>query len=158
MGTGTQLETTFGEIATLLTSNGVTLDEAVTLYHRIVTSDGTDEVDGTSFSITLTRGSIVANEPVQDLAELPTEFALRGNYPNPFNPVTTIEYDMPSERHVTLAVYDALGRAVSTLVDEAKPAGVHRAVFGADGLPSGLYLYRLTAGDFTATRTMVVLK
>jgi hypothetical protein len=158
VGTATLLQTMFGEIATLLTANGVSLDEAATLYHRVVTSDGTDEVEGASFSITLTRGSIVANEPVQDLAELPTEFALRGNYPNPFNPVTTIEYDVPSERHVTLAVYDALGRAVSTLVDEAKPAGVHRAVFRADGLPSGLYLYRLTAGDFTATRTMVVLK
>ena len=94
---------------------------------------------------------------------LPTDFALEGNYPNPFNPVTTIRFDMPESAHVRLEVYDTMGRLISTLVDAQLNAGQHEARWEArtdEGLPaaSGVYLYRLTAGDYTAAKSMLLIK
>jgi hypothetical protein len=85
---------------------------------------------------------------------LPDAFDLFQNYPNPFNPSTTIEYALPQRSYVTLAVFDALGQRVVTLVQGEKEAGYHRAIFDAAGLASGVYLYRLQvrAGDATTGR------
>jgi hypothetical protein len=95
--------------------------------------------------------------------ELPERVALRGNYPNPFNPGTTIRYALPASSPVRLAVYNLLGARVSVLVDEAQPAGDHSAYWdGRDEfgrvVPSGLYLYRLEAGGQTLARTMLLVK
>ena len=90
--------------------------------------------------------------------ELPSEAALWANYPNPFNPETTIRYALPQAGNVRLAVYDLLGHEVAILVDRSKPAGHHTARFGADNLPSGLYVYRLQAQDKTIVRTMMLVK
>ena len=89
---------------------------------------------------------------------LPTQFGMAQNYPNPFNPSTSITYTMPEERHVRIAVYNSLGIAVAVLVDETKSAGRHEATFDASDLSSGTYIYRMTAGDFTRTRTMTLSK
>ena len=89
---------------------------------------------------------------------LPAEFALKQNYPNPFNPSTTISYELPGPVHVTLGVYDILGRLVSWLVDENKDAGVYNVKFDARGLASGVYIYRLQAGTFTEARGLVIAK
>lgn len=89
---------------------------------------------------------------------LPTEFVLMQNYPNPFNPTTTISYALPQPAHVTLAVYDMLGRQVAVLVDENASAGVHDVRFDATGLSSGVYVYRLHAGTFTQARGLVLAK
>ncbi len=94
---------------------------------------------------------------------LPTHFALRQNYPNPFNPSTTIEYVLPGAAKVRLVIYNLLGRRVTTLVDGRQPSGRHRVVWdgnNASGEPvaSGVYLYRLTADDFTASKKMILLK
>jgi hypothetical protein len=89
---------------------------------------------------------------------LPKVYALEQNYPNPFNPSTTIEYALPSRSHVTLTVFNTLGQQVATLVEGEMEAGYHEAVFDASGLASGLYLYRLQAGDFVQTRKFVLLK
>lgn len=80
------------------------------------------------------------------------------NHPNPFSESTTITYDVPASQHVSISVYDMLGREVSTLVDQVVPAGSHRAVFDASGHPSGLYLYRVTAGDETRTGRMMLTR
>ena len=90
--------------------------------------------------------------------ELPTEVVLWGNYPNPFNPETTIRYALPQAGEVRLVVYDLLGHEVEILVDQSKPAGNHTVRFGADNLPSGLYVYRLQAQGKTIVRTMILVK
>jgi hypothetical protein len=88
----------------------------------------------------------------------PEAFRLHPNYPNPFNPVTTIRYDVPEVSHVTLVVYDALGRQVQTLVDGQRVPGQHEAVFEATGLPSGVYVVRAQVGPNQASRVMLLLK
>lgn len=89
---------------------------------------------------------------------VPRVFALRPNYPNPFNPVTVIEFDLPEARVVELAVFDVLGRRVAVLVDGALEAGRHAVTWQAQHRPSGLYLYRIQAGDFVQIRQMMLVK
>jgi hypothetical protein len=89
---------------------------------------------------------------------LPTIFALHQNFPNPFNPLTIIRYDLPKTIHVTLKIYDLLGREVAVLVDEQKPAGAYQVTFNAHSLSSGVYFYRLQAGSFTETKKLLLLK
>lgn len=101
---------------------------------------------------------IGTNEP-----SVVSKFRLQQNFPNPFNPQTTIEYELGSKSHVTIKVYDMLGRKVSDLIDEDRSAGLHTLKFRGDNLPSGNYFYVMTAEDFsgnTATRTrlMTLLK
>jgi len=86
------------------------------------------------------------------------EFSLSQNYPNPFNPSTVISYRLPVIGFVTLKVYDILGREVATLVNEEKPAGEYEVEFDGSNLPSGVYLYRLTAGEFRDTKKLLLLK
>ena len=92
-----------------------------------------------------------------DLA-LPKRYALLQNYPNPFNPVTAIEYHLPRPGEVRLRLYNLRGQLVRTMVDDFQPAGVHTVALSGDRLASGVYFYRLEAGDFTRTRKMVLLK
>ena len=90
--------------------------------------------------------------------ELPAEATLSPNYPNPFNPETTIRYALPQAGQVHLVVYDLLGHEVAILVEGSKPAGNHTVRFGAGNLASGLYVYRLQAQDKTIVRTMMLVK
>jgi acyl-homoserine lactone acylase PvdQ len=90
--------------------------------------------------------------------QIPLKFALRQNYPNPFNPVTTISYQLPQSANVLLTVYNMQGQRVQTLVKEFQAAGTHKVVWDARGVSSGVYFYRITAGDFSAVRKGVVLK
>jgi len=83
---------------------------------------------------------------------------LRQNYPNPFNPSTTIKYELPRSSEVRLSVYDMLGREVAILVNERMNAGVHEVKFDGSGLASGVYLYRMWAGEFVATKRLLLLK
>ncbi|MBI5472561.1 MAG: T9SS type A sorting domain-containing protein, partial [Ignavibacteriae bacterium] len=90
---------------------------------------------------------------------------LMQNYPNPFNPTTEIRYLVPEVRdrrsdvsRVTLSVYDLLGREVATLVNEDKLPGTYSVSFDATRLPSGVYIYRLTAGTYSQTRKMILAK
>lgn len=80
------------------------------------------------------------------------------NYPNPFNATTNIQYSIPDASGVRIKVYDILGKETTTLVDGEKQAGVHTAVFDASNLPSGVYYYRFTAGEFSETRRLLLLK
>ena len=80
------------------------------------------------------------------------------NFPNPFSASTAITYEIPDARHVSVTVFDMLGREVSTLVDEVVPAGSHTAVFDASGHPNGIYLYRINAGDATQSGRMVLTR
>lgn len=91
-------------------------------------------------------------------SEIPTDYVLEGNYPNPFNPQTTIRFGLPERAAVTLVVYDVMGRAVERLVHGVRAAGVHTVTFEARGLPSGLYVYRLETPAGVLKRTMLLLK
>ncbi len=88
----------------------------------------------------------------------PVNYSLKQNYPNPFNPTTNISYSIQKNGFVSLKVYDALGREVTTLVNEVKPAGNYLVNFNAAGLASGIYFYRLQAGGFTQNHKMILLK
>jgi|GEM_PF-3236278 len=88
----------------------------------------------------------------------PVEFHLSQNYPNPFNPSTTIKYSLPEKLNVQIKVFDILGREAAVLVNEEKPAGEYTANFNASYLPSGVYIYKITAGNLTYSRKMVLLK
>ncbi|MFQ5570042.1 MAG: thrombospondin type 3 repeat-containing protein [Rhodothermales bacterium] len=90
--------------------------------------------------------------------EVPDEYALYPNYPNPFNPQTTIRFGMPETAPVTLVIYDVLGRRVRVLVDGTQKAGLHTVTFDAGDLTSGLYVYRLQTPRGSFTQTMLLLK
>lgn len=92
------------------------------------------------------------------LSEKVNNFYLEQNYPNPFNPTTNIEFRISNFGFVSLKVYDVLGKEIVTLVNEEKPAGQYDVEFDASGLPSGIYFYRLTAGSYSATKKLVLLK
>jgi hypothetical protein len=90
--------------------------------------------------------------------ELPTQFTLNQNYPNPFNPSTTIQFELPRTSQVNLTVFDILGREVSVLVNARRNAGIYEVNCDGSHLASGVYFYRLQAGDFVASKKMLVLK
>jgi hypothetical protein len=89
---------------------------------------------------------------------LPTSFSLQQNYPNPFNPTTTINYSIPKSGFVTIKVYDILGREVEALVNENRSVGNYSIQFNASKLVSGVYFYRMQAGDFIQTKKLILLK
>ena len=88
----------------------------------------------------------------------PTIFLLAQNYPNPFNPKTSIEYSLPEAVKVKVDVHNTLGQVVEVLVDRDQEAGYHKVIWDASDMASGIYFYRLTTGDFTATKRMVLMK
>jgi hypothetical protein len=90
--------------------------------------------------------------------ELPGMFVLKQNYPNPFNPSTTISYQLRAKSLVTLKVFDLLGKEVATLVNNVEQPGSKSVNFNANNLVSGVYYYRLQAGNFILTRKFVLLK
>ena len=95
---------------------------------------------------------------VSETTNTPDKFVLTQNYPNPFNPSTKISYTIPQGANVRLKVYDVTGREVKTLVDEFQSKGNYNINFNASDLPSGIYFYRLTAGNFANTKKMILLK
>jgi hypothetical protein len=108
---------------------------------------------------TLTKNS--DNEYIETIEV--EDYELLQNYPNPFNPTTTIRYSIPVNiksgmSKVTLKIYDVLGREVATLVNEQKNAGNYEVQFNAANLASGVYIYSLNAGDFTASKKLILLK
>ena len=89
---------------------------------------------------------------------IPKTYSLSQNFPNPFNPTTLIKYGIPKQGLVKIVVYDVLGREVSTLINEVKQAGTYEINFNASNLSSGVYFYRITAGDFTDVKKMMLIK
>jgi hypothetical protein len=94
----------------------------------------------------------------ESTTDLPVSFRLEQNFPNPFNPSTTIRYGLPSRSNVTLTVFNTLGQKVATLVAGEQEAGNHEVRFNGSSLASGMYLYRLQAGGFVQAKKFVVLQ
>ena len=105
-------------------------------------------------SYTVTDISEVVNRKDQ----LPSKYNLFQNYPNPFNPVTTIKYSVPGSSFVSLKVYDILGRAIESIVNEEKSPGVYTVKFDGSTLVSGIYFYRLHAGNYSETKKFILMK
>ena len=93
-----------------------------------------------------------------DNGNIPENYALSQNYPNPFNPVTQIEFSLPARSEVLLVIYNLRGQEVARLIDGEQVAGFHSVTWDASNVSSGIYFYRLQAGDFVQTRKMVLLK
>jgi len=155
VGASTFFEVDYGTLAGLLSNDGVDPFGSVTLFHRVVASDGQAQTMSNTASITLTRGTIVGTEDDQDL---PEAYMLLGNYPNPFNPVTTFRFALPQPDHIRIGVYDILGRQVATLADGVYPAGRHSVRWDASGFVSGLYFVHMTGSGFISSRTATLLK
>jgi N-acetylneuraminic acid mutarotase len=100
----------------------------------------------------------IITEVEEELNELPTEYILSQNYPNPFNPATKIRFSVPQSSNVIIKVFDILGNEIATLVNEEKPAGSYEMTWHAANLPSGVYFYRLRAGNFLETKKMILLR
>jgi hypothetical protein len=90
--------------------------------------------------------------------QAPESFAFDRNYPNPFNPSTTLRYHIPETQHVTLKVFDILGNEVTTMVDGLQPAGIYEVRFDGTNRPSGVYYARLETDHFSAVRRLTLLK
>ncbi len=95
---------------------------------------------------------------IDDEIDLPDDFALSQNYPNPFNARTTIRYDLPEQSDVRIDIFNILGARIATLVEESKSAGSHTVTWDAKDLSSGVYLYKIQAGEFTESKLSVLLK
>ena len=93
-----------------------------------------------------------------DLADLPSEFALLSNYPNPFNASTAISYELPTDTHVKLEIYNLFGQKLATVVDGQQEAGYRSVTWEDSEVASGVYFYKLTAGDYTEIKTMTLLR
>jgi hypothetical protein len=129
-----------------------TVQNAKTYYYILRTEDihGNMSIPTSEMSLTFTL--------VHASGEIPLEFGLEQNFPNPFNPSTTIQYGLPKRSSVTLVIFNALGQRVSTLVSENQEAGYHEVRFDGRNLPSGVYFYELTAGTFVETKKLLLLR
>ena len=103
-------------------------------------------------------GSLTYSGIVDFYIEAPNQFIVYQNYPNPFNPTTTITYSLTKDSFVTLKIFNELGREVKTLVSENKLPGKYEIKFNGKNLSSGVYFYKITAGDFTDTKKLIILK
>jgi hypothetical protein len=90
--------------------------------------------------------------------QVPVKYDLSQNFPNPFNPSTTVQYTVPTKGMVTLMVYDALGKVVATLVSEVHSPGTYAVEWNASGVPSGVYFYQIQTDQYTDTKRMVLVK
>jgi hypothetical protein len=120
-----------------------------------------DRMQGTNSTIQLgfwSEGLFLTDVGDKSNTGIPKTFDLMQNFPNPFNPSTYIEFQIANQGFVSLKVYDLLGREVNTLVNEEKPAGYYKVTWNAANLPSGIYFYRLKAGDYIKTKKMILLK
>lgn len=161
--TGTLMPTTVNNL-TIDNEAGVELSQITTINGvlRLVAGVFNNTIPftlGVNGSISFEGGSLLIPVSVSETpSEIPTEFALLQNYPNPFNPSTTIRYDVPERADVTLKIYDVMGREVAELINDKKDPGAYEIVWDARGFASGVYFYRISAGDFTSVRKLVLMK
>ncbi len=134
---------------------------------RLVTFTDLVELSGAPYNVTLSGSQVKIDAvhiyqemvvSVRTSDQLPDGYALEQNFPNPFNPSTTIQYNIPQTEKVVLKIYNILGQEVKTLVNEEQMPGTYQAIFDASHLASGVYFYRLTAGDYTEVKKMMFIK
>jgi uncharacterized protein (TIGR02145 family) len=119
--------------------------------------DLTYYLKGTGYNVRCLNNNIVGVNG-KEQSNLPKEFLLAQNYPNPFNPSTTINFSIPKATHVSLSIYNSMGKEVSKLISKEMNAGVYTTEWNASGFASGVYYYRVIAGNFIATKKLILLK
>jgi photosystem II stability/assembly factor-like uncharacterized protein len=159
--TGTILRTTNGGASWITQTSGTTKD----LFGVSFTDANNGTAVGWDGTILRTTNGGATFVEEEEIDEVPTEFLLSNNYPNPFNPSTKIKYQIPASLNpskggtlVILKVYDILGKEIETLVNEEKPVGTYEVNWYAKQLPSGVYFYQLKAGEFLQTKKMLLIK
>ena len=142
----------------VVTSN-LSISEKISLLNRVISFKLFEYsvLNDPSNSRPLNR-VIILKKTSSITESLPVKFKLHQNYPNPFNPVSTIKFDIPKVSKVLIRIYDLLGREVRTLVNEVKQPGFYEAVFDGRKHASGLYIYRIEAGQFVDVKKMVLIK
>jgi hypothetical protein len=130
-----------------------------TTYSATLNVLSNDQLTGTiaiPVTVRVTPSTGIANDP----GMIPTSYALHQNYPNPFNPETHVSFDLPRSSQVSLKLYNVIGQEVATIVNETLPAGTYTYRVGGErmALTSGVYFYKLSAGDFLQTRKMILMK
>lgn len=130
------------------------LDPEKTYYWQVISKNDFGETKGQIWSFTTGTTTSVDD----DAYGLPTEFELHQNFPNPFNPSTTIYYSIPKESHVVLKIYDLLGKEVEELISERQLSGKYQLQFDGSNLNSGIYFCVMTADEFTSTIKLVLTK
>ncbi len=132
------------------------------VYHVADTFSVSLTVAGPNGADTLVRENyIIVTDPTlisNPSNRIPAQFKLYNNYPNPFNPITNIEFSIPKPEFVSLKVYNILGEEVAMLISEQLGAGDYKHDWDATGLASGIYLYKIQAGDFTETKKMILMR
>lgn len=142
---------TAGPNFTISSTGTVTLEAGgtITLVPDFIVLEG-----GVLYALT----GVANNIEIQEELNHPDYFVLNQNYPNPFNPLTTIKYHLPKSISVSIKIHDLLGKEVETLISEYRYAGEHQIEWNAKDYPSGIYLYRLEAGDFVETKKLILQK
>jgi len=130
--------------------------EGVSYNWRIRTYNGCQWSDWSSVWIFTT--SAQTDVEISDNGQIPDDFLLKQNYPNPFNPSTTIEFALPRAANVRLNIHNILGEKVETLVSRPMSAGSYSVIWDASSVPSGIYFYKITAGAFSETKKMTLIK
>ncbi len=161
VGSGGAWELLYGGPATSCTDQTVAYDSNGTtpVYFRVRVRDVQSRYSAWS-NVFVAAATVPEGVALQtgSRGSVPVSFGLDANYPNPFNPTTVVSYQLPVASTVRIIVYDILGREVKVLVNEFKPAGTYSIRFDASSLASGTYLYRLIAGGYTETRSMILTK
>jgi hypothetical protein len=124
------------------------------VYNVALSNSARDSIE----SYLATKYGLTTGIVEREGGSLPEKYVLEQNYPNPFNPSTTIRFQILNSSQVKLKVFDIVGREVATLVDERLQPGSYETTFNAKGLASGVYLYRIQAGNFVETKRLILLK
>jgi len=117
-----------------------------------------DEMDNSTIETSFATLELPLTTGIDDEIDMPNVFSLKQNYPNPFNASTTISYSLPEGSNVNIDIFDIMGRKIETLVTGHQSAGEHSIVWNASNVSSGVYLYRITAGDYSETKMCNLLK
>jgi photosystem II stability/assembly factor-like uncharacterized protein len=154
-----------GDSGTIISTNdgGVSWRKMIPLTHESLNYIGfinrtTGWIIGNGGTILKTNNANITGIKNRIDAEIPSGFRLFQNYPNQFNPTTRIEYSIPNSSFVTLKVYDVLGREVAVLINEEKHAGNYEVEFNGKNLSSGIYFYKLQAGNYSSVKKMILMK
>ncbi|MEX2604076.1 MAG: CHRD domain-containing protein [Gracilimonas sp.] len=156
VGSETSAEITYGALDSLLTDLGLSVDASTTLYHAVMTTDGSNESFSETRTVVLTKGMITSTD--DENVNKPYKFGLQQNYPNPFNPKTNIPFTLSQTGKATITIYNILGKKVAVIADQQFSAGEHTISFDASSLSSGVYIYRLQAEGKTQTKQLVLIK
>jgi len=153
VGTSASLGTTCDFKGTIIADQSISLATGASVEGRLLASIAAVTIEGSTITV---PGYVYVS--VDDDEIMPGAYQLSQNFPNPFNPATTINYQLPVSSHVTLTITDMMGRELAVLVNDEQHAGSHQIEWDARNYPSGTYFYRLHAGSFVSVKQMILVK